>query len=462
MYKSYCKTHLVIFLFVVFGLVLSASAQDTNAKFDEYLTTITKQGRFTGSVLVAREGKVVFSKGYGMANMEFDIPNTPNTKFRLGSITKQFTAASILLLQERGKLSVQDPVCKYVENCPKAWEPVTIHHLLVHTSGIHSYTDAGSPEAFRQISIQNVTPAGFVDSFKSKPLDFPVGEKFKYNNSGYFILGYVIEKLSGQSYESFLQDNIFTPLKMTNTGYDTHDRILKMRATGYEERKGKTVNSEWLDMSVPYAAGSLYSTVEDLFVWNEALFSDKLLTAKSRTAMMTPDKSNYAYGVGVNQQHKRQRVSHGGGINGFNTFLARFPEEKITIVALRNANFGVSPDKICTDFAAILFGEKYEIPSPQAVAKVEAKAAQVDPKIYDAYVGEYQLAPNFILAIRREGDRLITQATGQGEVEIFPESETVFFPKEIEAKLVFFKDESGKVTHLILKQNGEHKAMKIK
>ncbi len=454
MLKSYCK-HLLLFVVLASALTVIGMAQDTTAKFDEYLTAITKQGRFTGSVLVARDGKVLFNKGYGMANLEFDIPNTPQTKFRLGSITKQFTAASILLLQERGKLSVQDPICKYVENCPKTWEPVTIHHLLTHTSGIHSYTDTGSPEAFRLMSLQNVTPAGFVDSFKSKPLDFAVGEKMKYNNSGYFILGYIIEKLAGQSYEAFLQENIFTPLKMTNTGYDTHDRILKLRATGYEERKGKTVNSEYLDMSVPYAAGSLYSTVEDLFTWNEALFADKLLSAKSRAAMMTADKNNYAYGLVINQQNNRQRVSHGGGINGFNTFLVRFPEEKVTIVALRNANFGVSPDKVCADFAAILFGEKYEIPGTQTVAKV-------DPKIYDAYAGEYQLGPNFILTVRREGDRLITQATGQDPIEIFPESETKFFPKVMEAKITFGKDESGKVTHLILQQNGEHKAMKIK
>lgn len=445
------------FLFCVvllLSMLLPLRAQDVNVKFDEYLNAITKQGRFMGSVLVAREGKIIYSKGYGLANIEFDVANTPQTKFRLGSITKQFTAASILLLQERGKLSVQDPICKYVENCPKTWEPVTIHHLLTHTSGIHSYTDVGSPEEYRLMSLQNVTPTAFVDSFKNKPLDFAVGEKYKYNNSGYFILGYLIEKISGQSYEAFLQENIFAPLKMASTGYDTHDRILKLRATGYEDRNGKTVNSSYLDMSIPYAAGSLYSTVEDLFAWNEALFSDKILTAKSRTAMMTPDKNNYGYGLAMNQQFNRPRVSHGGGINGFNTFLTRFPAEKITIVALRNANFGVSPDKVCTDFAAILFGEKYEIPGTQVIAKV-------DPKIYDAYLGEYQLGP-MTLTVTRDGDRLLAQPTGQSKAELFPESETKYFLKVVDAKITFVKDESGKVTHLILHQGGEQKATKIK
>lgn len=434
---------------------LAQEAAPITSKLDEYLSAAAKQG-FTGSALVARDGKVIFSKGYGMANAEWDIPNTPQTKFRLGSITKQFTAAAILLLQERGKLSVQDPVCKYIAECPKAWEPITIHHLLVHTSGIPSYTDVKSPEEFRKLSLTSVTPTGFVDSFKSKPLEFPVGEKMKYNNSGYFMLGYISEKISGQSYEVFLQENIFTPLKMANTGYDTHDRILKNRATGYSRRKDIRINSDYLDMTVPYAAGSLYSTVEDLFAWNEALFSDKLLSAKSREAMMTVDKNNYAYGLGVNQQHNRKLVSHGGGINGFNTTLARFPEEKVTIVVLRNADHGVpNPGKISQDLAAIVFGEKYEMPR-------ERVAIKIDPKILDAYVGQYELRPDFIITMTREGDSLMTQATGQPKFELFPESETKFFLKAVDAQVTFVKDDKGAVTHLILHRGEDQKAKKIK
>jgi CubicO group peptidase (beta-lactamase class C family) len=436
-------------LFAAVGKLAQEAAPITS-KLDEYLSAAAKQG-FTGSTLVARDGKVIFSKGYGMANAEWDIPNTPQTKFRLGSITKQFTAASILLLQERGKLSVQESVCKYVAECPKAWEPVTVHHLLVHTSGIPSYTDVKSPEEFRKMSLGQVTPAGFVDSFKSKPLEFAVGEKMKYNNSGYFTLGYIIEKVSGQSYEAFLQENIFTPLKMANTGYDTHDRILKNRATGYSWKNNEKINSDYLDMTVPYSAGSLYSTVEDLFAWNEALFSDKLLSAKSREAMMTVDKNNYAYGLAVHQQHNRKRVFHGGGINGFNTILARFPEEKITIVVLRNADYGApDPGKISQDLAAIVLG----VPSRVAV--------KIDPKILDAYVGQYELNPNFIITMTREGDSLMTQATGQPKFELFPESETKFFLKVVEAQVTFVKDDKGAVTHLILHQGGDQKAKKIK
>ncbi|MGH9752091.1 MAG: serine hydrolase [Blastocatellia bacterium] len=448
---------LVILTVLSLGAFVSALAQEaapTTSKLDEYLSAAAKQG-FTGSALVAKDGKVIFSKGYGMANAEWDIPNTPQTKFRLGSITKQFTAAAILLLQERGKLSVQDPACKYVAECPKAWEPITIHHLLVHTSGIPSYTDVKSPEDFRKLSLTSVTPAGFVDSFKSKPLEFAVGEKMKYNNSGYFMLGYIIEKVSGQSYEAFLQDNIFTSLKMANTGYDTHDRILKHRATGYSRKNDVRINSDYLDMTVPYAAGSLYSTVEDLFAWNESLFSDKLLSAKSREAMMTVDKNDYAYGLAVNQRHNRKTISHGGGINGFNTILARFPEDKVTIVVLRNADYGVpNPGKVSQDLAAIVFGEKYELPR-------ERVAIKIDPKIYDVYVGRYEL-PDLILEVAKEGDRLMAAPIGQPKLELFPESETKFFHKERDLQITFVKDDKGAVTHLILHGGRDRTAKKIK
>lgn len=433
-----------------------AQAPDLAPKFDEYLQALVQQDRFTGTALVARDGKILFSKGYGTANAEWDIPNTTQTKFRLGSITKQFTAAAILLLQERGKLNVQDPICKYIGDCPKTWEPITIHHLLTHTSGIPSYTEVKTPDDFRKLSITPVTVTGFVDSFKPRPLEFTSGEKYKYNNSGYFALGLIIEKITGQSYEAFLQENIFTPLKLTHTGYDTHGRILKGRATGYTKRDGVKANSDYIDMTVPYAAGSLYSTVEDLFAWNEALFADKLLTAKSRELMMTVFKDKYAYGVGVDTRLNRQIISHGGGINGFSTYLLRFPAERVTVAVLRNADYGTpGPGKIAQDLAAILFGEKYEIPPAQVAVKV-------DPKLYDYYAGQYELGPNSLLTISKDGDRLMAQAAGQPKLELLPSSETKFFVKEIDLQMTFVKDAQGQITHLVLHQGGDRPAKKIK
>ncbi|MEK6289167.1 MAG: serine hydrolase [Acidobacteriota bacterium] len=433
-------------------LVASVTAQDVAPKFDEYMNALVNQQRFIGSVLVARDGKVIFSKGYGLANVELDVPNTPQTKFRLGSITKQFTAAAILLLQERGKLSVQDPICKYFENCPAAWSEVTVHHLLSHTGGIPNFTNFFDyvPKMMMPVTTQHI-----IARFKDKPLDFKPGEKWSYSNSGYFLLGYISEKAAGESYESFLQKNIFEPLKMTNSGYDHHGTILKKRATGYSLAKGKMVNSVYIDMTQPYAAGSLYSTVEDLFLWNEALHSDKLLSAKSRELMMTPVKNDYGYGLGVQTRSGRKMVSHGGGINGFSTFIARFPNENVTVVVLRNADYGSpGPGPISRDLAAILFGEKYEIPG-------STKEVNVDPKIYDAYVGQYELTPTFIITVSKDGGRLMAQATGQPQLELFPESETKFFLKVVDAKVTFVKDDTGKVTHLILHQGGDQTAKKI-
>lgn len=444
---------LALLLTLSFLFVAHCAAQEIAPKLDEYLSAITKQGRFSGSVLVARDGKVILSKGYGLANVEWDAPNTPQTKFRLGSITKQFTAASILLLQERGKLSVTDPICKYFTDCPSAWSEVTIHHLLSHTGGIPNFT---SFPDYQKTMMIPVTVESLIARFKDKTLDFKPGEKWSYSNSGYELLGYIIEKASGQGYEQFLQANIFGPLRMTASGYDHYERIIKQRATGYSRQGNNLVNSAYLDMTIPYAAGSLYSTVEDLYLWEQSLLGGKLLAPKSLEAMLTPVKNDYAYGLTVNQQLNRKVVSHGGGINGFSTFLAHFPDDKLTIVVLRNSDGGTpAPGAISRDLAAIVFGEKYEIPR-------EHVAIKVDPKIFDAYVGQYELAPNVIFTITREGDRLIAQLTGQGKLELHPESETKFFITEVDAQITFVKDSQRQVTQLILHQGGDRPAKKIK
>jgi CubicO group peptidase (beta-lactamase class C family) len=433
--------------------VLLRDVPEVIPKLEEYLNAAVNLG-FTGSVLISRDGKVIFSKGYGLANRELDVANTPQTKFRIGSITKQFTAAAILLLEERGKLGVQDPICKFFDKCPSAWSEVTIHHLLTHTGGIPSYTS--SPDYLKKMMMPE-TVSSMIDRFKDKPLEFKSGEKMNYSNSGYFLLGHIIEKASGESYENFLRKNIFDPLKLSGSGYDHHSTILKNRATGYSRNPEGIINSLYLDMSQPYAAGSLYSTVDDLYAWNEALFSGKLLSAKSLEMMMTPPaKNDYAYGLVINKLFGRKAVSHGGGINGFSTFLTRFPDEKVTVAVLRNADFGrPGPGPIANAMAAILFGEKYELPR-------ELVAIKVDPSIYDAYVGQYELGPNLILTFTREGDKLMMQTSGRPKAEVFPESETKFFLEVMDAQFTFVKDDKGVVTHLILQPGGDRKALKIK
>jgi CubicO group peptidase (beta-lactamase class C family) len=248
-------------------------AQNANSRMDQIVQSYVSNKQFMGSVLVAHGNDVLFSKGYGSANLEWDIPDSPSTKFRLGSVTKQFTAASILLLEERGKLKVEDPVKKYLPDAPAAWDKMTIFHVLTHTAGIPNFTSF--PE-YASLEPFPTTPEKLVGRFRDKPLDFQPGENWSYSNSGYILLGYLIEKISGESYEKFVQENIFSPLGMKDSGYDSNSAIIAHRATGYQRGPDGTVaNAGYIHMSVPHAAGALYSTTEDLFAVGAGPFRRK-------------------------------------------------------------------------------------------------------------------------------------------------------------------------------------------
>src|SRR5580704_4160684 len=229
------------------------------ARMEQVIQSFVADKQFMGAVLVARENDVLLNKGYGFANLEWNIPDSPKTKFRLGSITKQFTAASILLLEERGKLSTNDAVKKYMPDAPAAWDKITIFHLLTHTSGIPSFT---SFPDYAKLEPFSATPGELVTRFRDKPLDFQPGEKWSYSNSGYALLGYVIEKASGTTYEKFVQENIFTPLGMKDSGYDSNSAIIPRRASGYASGPKGPQNAGFVNMTVPFAAGALYSTTE--------------------------------------------------------------------------------------------------------------------------------------------------------------------------------------------------------
>ncbi len=362
------------------------TAEQIVLKVDEYMNAAAKVDGFSGSILVALDGKPIVSKGFGMANNEFDVPNTPQTVFRLGSITKQFTAMAVMLLQERNKLNVQDPICKYLENCPAAWQPITIRHLLTHTSGIPNYT---SFPDFAKTTALPVAQASLMERFRDKPLEFAPGEKFNYSNSGYYLLGVIIERASGKTYAEFLQENIFAPLVMKQTGYDDDRRVIKNRAAGYARQGESVVNAAYTDMSVPFAAGALYSTTEDLLRWEQSLYTEKLLKRKSLEEMFTPFKGSYSYGWGIGKMFDRQVINHGGAISGFTTMINRFPDDRATIIVLGN-NQHVPSARIASALSAIVFGAPYKIPA-------ERKAIIVAPETLDKYVGQYQVTPNFIL-----------------------------------------------------------------
>ena len=270
---------------LVLALVLAlaptlAAAQDV-ARMEQLIRARVDDDSFMGTVLVARGNDVILSKGYGAANLEWNIANAPSTKFRIGSITKQFTAAAILLLAERGKLALEDPVKKHYPNAPAAWDAITIRHVLTHTSGIPNHTSF--PEFQQTGHLLPATPEQTIASFRDKPLDFAPGERMSYSNSGYVLLGHLVERLSGQSYAEYLRANIFEPLGMHDSGYDFSAVIIPNRASGYTRAADGIRNAPYVDMTVPHGAGGLYSTTEDLLRWTQGLFGGRLLAAHSET-----------------------------------------------------------------------------------------------------------------------------------------------------------------------------------
>src|SRR5215470_14866012 len=286
----------------------AALAQDHAAKIQEVLTLANKYRQFNGSALVAENGKVIYKGGFGLANVEWGIPNAPDTKFRLGSITKQFTATVILQLVEQGKIKLDAKLTDYLPEYRKdTGDKVTIHHLLTHTSGIPSYTS--QPGFFENVSRNPYKVDDFVKKYASGDLEFEPGSKYTYNNSGYFLLGAIIERVTGKPYEQVLKENIFNPVGMKNTGYDHHDTIIAKRATGYSQTPDGYTNAAYLDMSIPYAAGSLYSTVEDLYLWDQALYTDKVLSAQSKALMYKPFLEEYGYGWVITRRRSSSTIN---------------------------------------------------------------------------------------------------------------------------------------------------------
>lgn len=450
------KSHKVFLLAICFLLGATCLAQtapsdqEIVSKTDEYMNALARLNRFRGSILVARDGKAIVSRSYGIANFEDAVPNARQTKYHLASITKTFTAAAIVMLQERGKLNVQDSVCKYVAECPAAWQPVTIHHLLTMSSGVPNFTDF--PDWLQTRAVAS-NFAETIARFKDKPLDFQPGEKYNYSNSGYVLLASIIEKLSGKTYEGFLRENIFAPLGMTNTGFDDNKIVIKNRAIGYAREGIRLVRAPYLSTSIVKGAGGLYSTVDDLFLWDQALYAEKLLSKKSLDAMFTIYSGDFSYGWHNDKHFNRRRAFYAGVQIGFKPSIDRYLDDKVTVILLTNSD-DVFINSAIRDLAAIVFGEKYALPK-------ERPSITLEPKIYDAYAGQYELAPDFILSVTKEGDKLMGEADGR-KFELFPETESKFFVRDYDAQImfVFEKDAQGQITHLTYNRN--QRARKIK
>ena len=432
---------------VVFLLAAAGYAQDVS-RMDQAAQSFVANKQFMGSVLVARGDQVLFSKGYGYANLEWSIPNTPDAKFRIGSMTKQFTAAAILLFEEQGKLKIGDPVRKYLPDEPAAWDKVAIRHLLTHTSGIVNLLSV--PGIQNMVPLQQ-TPEQLMAIVRDKPLEFEPGTKYQYSNSGYNLLGRLIEKVTGQAYKDFMSKAIFIPLGMKDSGFDTNIDILPRRAAGYSSGPGGLVNADFVHMSNTYSAGGLYSTAEDLLRWEQGLWGGKLLSPESLAKMTTPYLHGYAFGLGVGTFRGRKRIHHDGGVPGFSSCMAYLPETQITIAVLSN----ILPPATAPDIAGLLsdlaHGEKVVLTS-------DLKAITVLPEILEKLVGTYRIAPGNSMRIDLENGRLISR-TGQltgyvNSTVLSPSSETYFFSKEANVQLEFVKNEKG-IANLVLHRFAE-------
>jgi CubicO group peptidase (beta-lactamase class C family) len=338
-----------------------ADGADNAAKIDKLVLQYADCCSFTGTVLVSEHDKVIFKKGYGLANREWNIPNTPDVKFRLGSITKQFTSMLIMQQVAKGAIKLDGHLSDYLPYYRQdTGSKVSISQLLSHTSGIPSYTD--DPKFFDEVSRNYYAVDDFVKKFCSGDLQFDPGTKFHYDNSGFFLLGAILEHVTGKSYEALLKENIFAPLGMKDSGYDHYADILPKRASGYQLELDGVVNAPYLDMSLPYAAGSLYSTVEDLYKWDQSLYGDKLVSNELKQKLFTPNLEHYGYGwdirtIPAGEPGAGQTViSHEGGINGFNTLEDRLVGDHDLVVILNNTP-GAHLDEMSKGIRAILYGQ---------------------------------------------------------------------------------------------------------
>jgi len=444
------KIYALLFTLVA---VLPLIAQEASQKIEELIAAWAKNEKFNGTVLVAQNGHIVFQKGYGYKNAVTKEINNENTVFQIGSITKQFTSAVILRLQENKRLSIQDKLSKYFPELPFAGK-VSIENLLSHTSGIYNYTNDG--DFMKTEAVKPATHDKLLALFKDKPLEFEPGSKFSYSNSNYILLGFIIEKISGKPYEQVLHEMIFSPLQMGHSGFNFTALHSADKATGYFALS-KTANTPAgiVDSSVSYAAGAIYTTAGDLYKWDRALYTEKIISRASLKDAYSIRKGKYGLGWSIDSAYGKQVYQHGGGIFGFTSFIFRSPEEDICILLLDNQGDGTL-EKIASGINAVLHNQPYELPK-------ERTAIAIDTAVVKQYLGEYELSPGFILAITLENGQLMVQATGQGKAELFAEKQNFFFLKVADVQIEFIKNDNGVTDKLILHQGGrDMPAKKIK
>jgi len=438
-----------IFLFIVF-LVSLVSADEKTEKVDKLFSKWDSTVSPGAALAIIKDGKIIYKRGYGMANLEHNIPLTPTSVFRIGSTSKQFTASCIAILSLQGKISLDDDIRKYIKELPKYEKPITIRHLLHHTSGIRDYLTLSSIAATPDD--QFYTPGDSVELLsRQRGLNFLPGEEHLYSNSGYLLLGVIVERASGKSLNDFAQTHIFKPLGMKNTHFhDDHTMVVKNRADGYSPlKKGFRIDMTTLDH---VGDGGVFTTVEDLFLWDQAFYSYKLgkeLMELIQTPGVLNDGKNldYAFGLSVTEYKGLRKVSHGGGFVGFRAQMTRFPEQKFTVICL--ANLGtINPSGLCNQVADIYLADKLKKAEKAPEKKEKAKAVTLSKEELENKVGNYQDVRTgaWTIILMKEDDKLEIVGLGRKYV-LTPVSKTRFqaldapFANSIE----FFPDEKGRI-----------------
>jgi CubicO group peptidase (beta-lactamase class C family) len=535
----------LVLIFAGLLLIVQAGLAQVPPELDHYFTNKIEPGEPGVAVLVVQNDKILLRKGYGRAEMSPSVDIKPETVFRIASITKQFTSVAILKLVSEGKLSLDDDVTKYLPELNTHGETVTIRHFLHHTSGIKSYTSL--PNLMTpQRKGQPVTNSEVMELVNGQKMDFEPSEAYLYNNSGYYLLGVIIEKVSGKTYMEYLQTHFFKPFKMKST-HGT-DGLKKLHAVGYGKSGDGYERADFIHSSIPFAAGMLYSTVDDLWKWNREILKKHYLPHALEEQALEPltlnvgNKQNYAMGWGLGRLGKAKVIQHGGAIEGFMSFAMYEPESDLFVCVLSN-NMSLNPEGLAYDVAELALdiatkdlaikemepsqldeyvgvyeigkedfrvisregtkmysqrneSTKFEIVSfdtdafyfvgspsrihfvrdasgkisgmemhgrtwlPDNATKTSDKAppvkqeVEINPEVFDAYTGQYELAPGFVLKFWRDGATYWTQATGQQAIQIFPESETTFFMKVVVARVEFKQDHNGRWSEVVLFQGG--------
>lgn len=437
------KIQLLLAIVLIFNVVMGQQpdVKTLTGEFDKLLTPLFKANGPGATVLVARNGQVIYKKAFGSANLELEVPMQADYIFRIGSITKQFTAVAILQLMEQGKLALQDEITKFIPDYPTQNSKITIEHLLTHTSGIQSYT--GMKDFIARMTLDQ-KPSELIDHFKNEPMNFAPGSKYSYNNSGYVLLGHIIEKITGKTYPQYVEENFFKPLGMNNTLYGSDAKIIKNRASGYTSGKSGYENAHALSMTQPYAAGSIQSTVEDLYKWHQAVISYKLVKKESLDKAFTKYKLTdgteitYGYGWGLRWLQESPTIEHGGGINGFSTMAIYLPKEDVYVTMFSNCEC-FSPGDVTSKLAALTIGKPYAY-----------KEITVDNTMLQTYTGVYENNKGEQRIITVSDNKLYSQRGSGAKLAVKAYEKDRFFFDDAMTTISFAKNKNGEIEKLTL------------